>query len=175
MFRTFPSGEKKGRSKYCSVQCRNAAYGGTHSGRDSPTFKHGKFGTSIYRIWACMKSRCHTATSPAYKWYGARGISVCERWRFSFENFYFDMGDRPIGLTLDRIDNNGNYEKSNCRWATPKIQARNSRNAKKLEHNGLFLCLPDWAELVGISVYTLKTRLKRGWKLSNALTQKPTR
>ena len=94
-------------------------------------YKHGqsKKGnvTPEYIAWRHMKNRCENPKDPGYKWYGGRGIRVCERWRNSFEAFYEDMGSRPVGLTLDRIDNESNYEPGNCRWATPKKQAKNSR------------------------------------------------
>lgn len=87
--------------------------------------------TSEYRIWRGIKSRCFNPKYFAYKWYGARGITMCERWANSFPAFYEDMGPRPKKLSIDRINNDGNYEPGNCRWATSKEQAQNQRKRTK--------------------------------------------
>lgn len=90
------------------------------------SFAHGKCATSAYRVWMNMKRRCFDPRCEAFKYYGARGITVCKRW-LSFPNFYKDMGDRPKDRSLDRINNDGNYEPSNCRWATHREQHMNRR------------------------------------------------
>lgn len=90
---------------------------------------HGMSRTPIYESWKAMRKRCLNPNAPKYRLYGGRGITICERWDY-FENFREDMGERPIGLSLDRIDNDGNYEPGNCRWATQKEQQNNRSNNK---------------------------------------------
>ena len=122
--------------------------------------KHGKAGTRSYQTWDSMKQRCLNKNIPNYKYYGARGITICDRW-LTFKNFLEDMGDRPEGMTLERKDNDKGYTPDNCKWATPKEQNRNSRHNRMIEHQGQVKCLSEWAEKLGISYDTLWSRLKR--------------
>lgn len=131
---------------------------------------HGKSGTPIYWIWNQMIERCTRKTHKSYHRYGARGIYVCERWQ-KFENFFADMGERPKGRTLDRIDNDGPYSPENCRWRTPREQAINSRHAHKITFNGETLALCEWAERVGIPAKALSVRITQyGWTPERALS-----
>ena len=122
-------------------------------------------------IWRDMLRRCEDKRNQAYYRYHGRGIKVCARWH-KFENFLEDMGKRPKGMTLDRIDNNGNYCKENCRWATYKEQANNARSNRILEFNGEKMNLSQWAEKIGIQSGTIHARLKVGWSVERALTEK---
>ena len=122
-----------------------------------------------YKAWAAAKSRCRCETSSVYKDYGERGITFAPEWD-DFNQFLADMGVRPDGLSLDRIDNSKGYRPDNCRWATPKEQAYNRRDNRLHEHDGKTLTLEEWATETGIKRATLFTRLHRGWSLERALT-----
>jgi len=128
--------------------------------KEKPAKTHGMTGTAIHRIWKNMKKRCYNANVPEYKYYGGRGITVCDRW-MKFENFYADMGNRPKGKSIDRIDNNGNYKPSNCRWATNKEQGRNTSVNRIITYKGESLCLIEWAEKLRLPCTTLFNRLKK--------------
>ena len=101
--------------------------------------EHGMADTPVYRVWQAMKNRCYNPKQRAYPYYGGRGISVCGRWRESFSSFLSDMGMPPTGMSLDRIDNDGNYEPGNCRWATTLQQRHNRREIPPLERRQIAL------------------------------------
>jgi hypothetical protein len=115
-----------------------------------------------YGIWCGMKARCYNPNVKDYRYYGARGITVCERWRDSFAAFASDMGPRPEGFALDRIDNDGPYSPDNCRWADAKQQARNKRNNVVIVINGNSKTVSEWVELTGLKAQTIYSRLRRG-------------
>jgi hypothetical protein len=117
-----------------------------------------------------MMKRCTIPSAKQYSYYGGRGIKIFEKW-LNFECFLADMGNRPEGKTIDRIDNNGNYEPGNCRWATRREQSRNKTNNRILSLNGREMCVMDWAEEIGITESALRCRIDRyGWSVDRALT-----
>ena len=132
---------------------------------------HRLSGNSEYYAWQAMVQRCYNPNHPSYKYYGTRGITICKRWRDNFTAFYEDMGRRPDGLTLERKDNDRNYEPSNCKWGTWKEQHRNTRRNHVIEFNGKKMCVTDWAGEVGLGRSTLMGRLDHGWNIERALTQ----
>lgn len=132
---------------------------------------HRKISSRAYRSWGSMKARCFNKFDKWYCRYGGRGITVCKRW-MKFENFYLDMGERPLGKSLDRINNNGNYEPANCRWATKTEQMGNKSNNVIYELNGIKDCVSGWSRRLGIKRETLQSRIVRGWSLIDLLTKK---
>lgn len=118
---------------------------------------HGKSTTPEYKVWCEMIKRTENKKNKHYKDYGGRGIIVSERWRNSFESFLEDMGERPYkDYSIDRIDNNGNYEPNNCRWASIADQCRNKRNNVLININGKIMILSDWSKTLNISTYMVK-------------------
>ena len=117
-----------------------------------------------------MKQRCFNPKTAQYKNYGQRGITVCQRWLDSFDNFLADMGIAPSGMSIDRVDVNGNYEPANCKWAANKEQQNNRRNNHRIEFNGKCLTLREWASYLGRHETTLQSRLKQGYPLEMVLS-----
>lgn len=123
-----------------------------------------------YRTWKDMRGRCLTATDSDYADYGGRGIKVCDAWN-DFSVFIRDMGDRPIGCTLDRIDVDGDYEPSNCRWATNTEQARNRRSNHVIEYDGQRKTLAEWSKQFEVEPSKVRYRLAAGWPLDLAFSK----
>lgn len=149
---------KSGRTKSCGCYNRDYVRKGT------PT--HGLSNSVTYRCWSGMLARCR---NKKYKNYGGRGIAVCPRWK-KFENFLEDMGFRPDGLTLERINNNAGYSPENCRWATPLEQGQNTRKTRLLTHNGQTLSMSEWGRRLGLLKATISFRLQSGYSVNAALT-----
>lgn len=132
---------------------------------------HNATGTPLFDVWRNIKERCTNPNYKTYGNYGGRGIKVCDEWLESFESFYewaVNNGYKQ-GLSIDRIDVDGNYEPSNCRWETNKVQARNKRNTVFLEHNGVRKRLIEWSELLGVNYKTLNWRRYQGWSTEEIL------
>lgn len=146
-------------------------------GKNNHNYSHGEGSknnrTKEYGIWSNMIQRCGNVRHHSYKYYGGRGISVCERW-LVYENFLSDMGRKPPRHSLDRIDNAGNYEPANCRWATQSEQIRNSSHAKYVTIDGRTKLITEWIHDLGLVQSTVNRRIKRGWSPEKALTA-PTR
>jgi len=135
---------------------------------------HGMYGTPTYGSWNSMVKRTTDPKQRDFRYWGGRGISVCERWLNSFEAFFSDMGERPDGCSLDRIDNSKGYEPGNCRWATAIEQSRNTRKNRILTIDGVSRCLAEWAEHPKASKYTtIQSRLLLGWVDKDAVFGKP--
>jgi hypothetical protein len=147
-----------GRIKSCG--CRS------YLGQKRTTYKYKN--TPEYNCWVGIRQRCNNPKASGYKYYGARGIKVCERWD-SFGNFLNDMGERPDGTSIDRIDNNGDYEPSNTKWSTPSEQSSNTRRTHFIAHDGEIKTLSQWADSLNISVCTLSLRIKN-WGIEKAVT-----
>lgn len=127
--------------------------------------------SSTYITWTKMNDRCNNTNCREYKWYGSRGITICDRWK-SYVNFLSDMGERPEGCSLDRIDVNGNYEPSNCRWVDKKTQANNTRRNIYITHQGITQTIAEWARSLGLKYDTLYRRItKFGMPIEKALTK----
>lgn len=134
--------------------------------------KTGRPGRRAYIVWGAMRQRCLNPNNPKYPRYGGRGIRICERWD-SFENFLADMGERPPGSSLDRINNDGNYEPGNCRWATPREQQQNRSSNRNITVRGRKACLIEWSRITMIDRATIRGRIRRGWSPERAISVLP--
>lgn len=136
-------------------------------------WKHGGSRTKLYRVWDGMKKRCINLNEPAYKNYGGRGISVCDEWVRSFESFRdwgLSHGYRD-GLSIDRVNNDGDYCPENCRWADAKTQGNNRRSNRLLEFSDETHTISEWSDLTGIPQDVITYRIKAGWPVEKALTE----
>lgn len=153
-----------GNSKSCgcarsaSLRLRNTTHGKSRRYR------------STYTTWRAMITRCTNPKIKCWKHYGGRGITVCDRWLNSFDNFLDDMGEKPPGMTIDRIDSDKGYCKDNCRWATQAEQTRNRRSVLKITWNGKTQIAAEWADELGIPRDALYYRLRSGWTVERALS-----
>lgn len=126
-----------------------------------------------YQSWSSMMGRCYRKNNNRYYCYGGRGIKVCRRWH-KFENFYKDMGKKIPGLQLDRIDNNGDYKKSNCRWVTAKENSRNRNRGVKLMYEGKTRTLAEISEMTGVCIKKMYYRIVyAGWPIELAVINDP--
>jgi hypothetical protein len=128
--------------------------------------------TKTLASWRNILTRCFNKNRSDFDRYGGRGIKVCKRWH-EFENFLADMGERPEGMTIGRINNDGHYCKSNCRWETSIQQAGNKCNSNLLTVNGITKTVSRWASDLGCNYHTIEGRLRRGWTPEQATTIKP--
>jgi hypothetical protein len=157
---------KAGRTQSCGCLQKEfrAAIHTTHGawvgGDESPT----------HVSWRMMIGRCHNPKNNRFKHYGARGIKVCAQWRFSFEEFLTDMGERPTNTTIERKNNSKGYTPSNCRWATQREQQNHRRNNCVVHHEGTSLTVAEWSRATGIKAGTLYARFAAGWEPARALT-----
>ena len=159
---------KSGHTQSCGCiwieNCRKHGHGHDQNGQQTRT----------YKAWVNMRSRVSGRYEQYDDSYADRGITVCDRWQNSFENFLADMGECPAGKTLDRHpDNAGNYEPTNCRWATPAQQNRNMRRNKMVSFRGETMCLLDACHLAGMHPATIQYRLNAGWSVADALSTPP--
>lgn len=161
---------RRGETKSCGCK-RNELLGRSRR-------KHGMTNTRIYSIWAGMKNRCFNPLEPAFKNYGNRGITVCDDWKNSFEVFceWAMENGYSDNLSIDRIDNNGNYCPENCRWVTPEKQANNRRSNHYIEFNGETHTIQEWSRITGIRHGTIERRINKiGCSIEDALTRQPHR
>jgi hypothetical protein len=158
---------KSGNTKSCGCWASDRAKTGIKR-------KHNRSGTPLYELWCKMRERCGNPSNPSYGAYGGRGIYVCDRWQ-DFENFFADMGERPSPKhSIDRIDNDGPYSPSNCRWVgSIREQRANCRDNRWITYKGETMILSEWARRTGIDGETIAARLDARWSVDDALTRPP--
>jgi len=146
---------------------------GTSKSCGCTNIKHGYHGTRLYNVWKHMRQRCFNQNDKNYSDYGGRGITVCQEWQDEFIDFHdwaINNGYKDT-LSIDRTNNDGNYEPNNCRWVTQKQQCNNKRNTTFLQFGGKTKSLSEWADLYKINLRILEGRIKRKWPVGKALTQ----
>lgn len=162
-----------GNTKYIDIAClisggtKSCGCLGNESRMKKRTRKIGR-GTSAYNRWVCMIQRCKNPKNKSFHNYGGRGISVCRRW-MTFDNFYLDMGDPPPGTSLDRIDNNGDYNPSNCQWSDVHAQQNNRRNNRMMTVNGTTKTFAQWVDGDILRRARIEYRLRHGWTVEKAI------
>ena len=161
---------KSGKTKSCGCLRRET----TSQNAKKIKSTHHLTNTRIYNIWRSMKKRCYLKTHHAYKYYGGRGITICEEWKNDFMSFYnwSIANGYKENLTLDRIDVNGNYEPNNCRWVGWEVQQNNRRDNIHIKYNGETKTIYEWSEILNIKYCTLWWRIKNGWSIEEALKKK---
>lgn len=160
--RILPYQFKRGKVKSCGCLLKN-----------SPAYIDGRTLHPLYGLWKNMIGRCENPNHPKYYRYGKRNISVCKEWHdfWNFVKWSDSVGGRPDGYTIDRINNNGNYEPSNCRWATSKEQSINKSSNLLIKYNGETKTLKEWSDVLNISWDVLHNRLRKGWSVERAFTE----
>lgn len=131
--------------------------------RDEKLRTHGLSKHPLWSTWRLMNERCYKPSDQAYERYGGRGIKVCERWKNSIQSFIDDMGQKPPGSQLDRINNDGDYCPENCRWATPTTQANNRRSNSIIFYKGRAQTIMEWSRELGMSRRNISARYNKGW------------
>lgn len=132
-------------------------------------YRHGLSKTPEYRVWQQLRDRCRNPSNKKFYLYGARGVTVCARWD-NFSNFLEDMGPRPRGATIERVNSDKGYCPENCKWATYTEQNRNTSRNSMITFEGVTRCASEWAEITGLTRYTVANRIRRGWSVKKALT-----
>jgi hypothetical protein len=168
VFYARPSTLAAGHGRFCSKPCKGVSMLGNVPGNAS----HMDSRSLTFRSWESMHQRCMNSECKDFQNYGGRGISICERWLHSYENFLDDMGERPAGKTLDRYpNNNGNYEPGNCRWATNREQSNNRRSSRVMTANGRTQTVAQWARELGASRQAIRYRIEAGWSPEQIVSQ----
>jgi len=170
---------KRGKNRYFECECINC--GSVKPVARSTLYQKGKYfghcqdcdvcSHYLYSTWKSMLTRCLNKNSSGYKNYGEKGIKVCDEWAESFWAFYRDMGDRPRGKTLDRIDNKGGYSKDNCRWATHKEQSRNTSRNVLIPYDGVLVTEADLAKIFNVNRSSVQARRNRGITIAEELVR----